>query len=188
MPQWSCGWHRSMCSSAGTAGALARIEALRAQGKGNAAAEQLGVLTLEEQGKKAEARSRLAAARTQYPRSPGLVGLKPPCSPRTGRPPWPIKPWPISSRSIPDQTTLMMMRSDPGRVAQERRTGPVAPEKHSRTHRELRAARSTGRPGTGTERARRGRSGDRQDSLAVERSRDRRRARCSACPQAWSYG
>ena len=74
--------------------ALARIDALRAQGKGSPTAEQLAVLTLEEQGKKAEARSRLRAARTQYPRrAPSWPGSTPPCSPRTASPPRPTGSW-----------------------------------------------------------------------------------------------
>ncbi len=56
--------------------ALKRLEALRAQGQGGEAAEQLTVLILQETGKKPEAYERLHAARKTYPRSPELAGLE----------------------------------------------------------------------------------------------------------------
>jgi tetratricopeptide (TPR) repeat protein len=56
--------------------ALARLEPLRAQGRGGAAAEQLAALTLEEQGKKAEARALIQAARAKYARNSELAGLE----------------------------------------------------------------------------------------------------------------
>ena len=105
--------------------ALARVDALQAQGKGSPAAEQLAVLTLEEQGKKAEARSRLRAARDRYPDGADLAGLdaallnkdgKPGRGrPRPGRVPRP----PTRQRDAGHDA-----RPDPGRVAQERRTRP----------------------------------------------------------------
>ena len=122
--------------------ALARIDALRAQGKGSATAEQLGILTLLEQGKKAEARSRLGAARAQYPRSPELAraGSRPArqgrqacsCRPNPGRIP--------QGRSRSDDPGDDA-RSDPGRVAQERRPGARSPPERGRADRKLGAAR-----------------------------------------------
>ena len=91
--------------------ALARIDALRAQGKGSAAAEQLAVLTLEEQGKKAEARSRLAAARQAIPaqRRSGRARSRPA---RQGRQARPGRPGPGRiPRRQPDNATLVMMRA-----------------------------------------------------------------------------
>ena len=55
--------------------ALARIARLEATGQGGASAEQLAVLTLTEQGKADEARRRLDAARSRYPRSGELAML-----------------------------------------------------------------------------------------------------------------
>jgi predicted Zn-dependent protease len=66
--------------------ALARIDALRAQGKGSPTLEQLAVLTLEEQGKQPDARARLRAARAAYPRSPELVGLDAALLAKDGKP------------------------------------------------------------------------------------------------------
>ena len=91
--------------------ALARIDALRAQGKGSATAEQLGVLTLEEQGKKAEARSRLGAARAQYPRSPELAGLEAALLAKDGKPAVADRVLAEFLKVDPDQTTLVMMRA-----------------------------------------------------------------------------
>lgn len=55
--------------------ALHRIDQLRKQGTGGPAAEQLAVLTLEEQGKKSEARALILDARTRFPASSELAGL-----------------------------------------------------------------------------------------------------------------
>jgi len=91
--------------------ALARIDALRAQGKGSATAEQLGILTLEEQGKKAEARARLGAARAQYPRSPELAGLEAALLAKDGKPDLADRTLAEFLKVDPDQTTLTMMRA-----------------------------------------------------------------------------
>jgi len=91
--------------------ALARLDALRAQGKGSATAEQLGVLTLEEQGKKPEARSRLRAARAQYPRSPELAGLDAALLAKDGKPSEADRALAEFLKVEPDQTTLVMMRA-----------------------------------------------------------------------------
>lgn len=56
--------------------ALARLEALRAQGKGGAAGEHLAVLTLEQMGRKPDARALLKQARDRYPKSGELAGLE----------------------------------------------------------------------------------------------------------------
>jgi len=56
--------------------ALARIEQLRRKGNGGPAAEQLAVLTLEEQGKSVEARALIQSARSQFPDSSELAGLQ----------------------------------------------------------------------------------------------------------------
>ncbi|MHB1558985.1 MAG: tetratricopeptide repeat protein [Isosphaeraceae bacterium] len=56
--------------------ALARLEALRAQGKGGATAEHLAVLTLEQMGRKPDARALLKQGRDRYPKSGELAGLE----------------------------------------------------------------------------------------------------------------
>jgi tetratricopeptide (TPR) repeat protein len=56
--------------------ALARLNAVRSQGKGGAAAEQLTILTLEDKGEKAQARALLQEARGHYPKSAELAGLE----------------------------------------------------------------------------------------------------------------
>jgi predicted Zn-dependent protease len=91
--------------------ALARIDALAAQAQGSATSEQLGVLTLEEQGKKAEARARLAAARKQYPRSPELAGLEAALLAKDGNPAEADQTLAAFLELDPDQTTLIMMRA-----------------------------------------------------------------------------
>jgi predicted Zn-dependent protease len=55
--------------------AMAKIDAVRKQGKGDPAAENLAVLVLERQGKKDEARKLVAEARAKFPESAELVGL-----------------------------------------------------------------------------------------------------------------
>ncbi len=55
--------------------ALARIDTLRKQGKGGATVEHLAVLTLEQMGRKPEARTLLKQARGRYPKSGELAGL-----------------------------------------------------------------------------------------------------------------
>ncbi len=55
--------------------AIARIDSLEKKGQGNPSSEQLAILTLEEQGKKPEARARLRAARARYAKSAELAGL-----------------------------------------------------------------------------------------------------------------
>lgn len=54
---------------------LKRIESLRKEAQGGPSAEHLAVLTLQEQGKKDEARAALDAARKRFPDSEELVGL-----------------------------------------------------------------------------------------------------------------
>ena len=55
--------------------ALARIDALRAHGRGGPAAEQLAVLILRRDQKLGDARKRLDRARKEFPRNADLVGL-----------------------------------------------------------------------------------------------------------------
>ena len=72
--------------------ALSRLDALRSQGKGGATAEQLAVLTLEEKGKKAEARARLEdGARPVPARAPSSPGSRPRSWSRTASPPRPTR-------------------------------------------------------------------------------------------------
>ncbi len=56
--------------------ALARLDALRAQGQGGVTAEHLAVLTLEQMGRRPEARALLKQARDRYPKSGELAGLE----------------------------------------------------------------------------------------------------------------
>jgi predicted Zn-dependent protease len=91
--------------------ALARIDALRAQGKGSPTVEQLAVLTLEEQGKKSDARSRLRAARTAYPRSPELAGLDAALLAKDGRPADADRVLEVFLKDHLDSVTLVMMRA-----------------------------------------------------------------------------
>ena len=100
--------------------AIDRINALQAKGNGSPSAEQLAVLTLEEQGKKPEARARLRAARVKYANSPELAGLDAALLAKDGKPAEADKMLALFLKGSPDQPTLVMMRgSDPGRVAQE---------------------------------------------------------------------
>jgi tetratricopeptide (TPR) repeat protein len=91
--------------------AWARLEPLRAHGQGGAAAEQLAVLALEEQGKKAEARSLARAARAKYPKSSELAGLEAALLVRDGKPNEADRALEVFLREEPENTSLVMMRA-----------------------------------------------------------------------------
>ncbi len=91
--------------------AIARIDLMTKQGKGSPSAEQLAVLTLEEQGKKPEARARLKAARTTYPASPELAGLDAALVAKDGKPAEADRILADFLKGSPDQPTLVMMRA-----------------------------------------------------------------------------
>jgi predicted Zn-dependent protease len=91
--------------------ALARIDALCAQGKGTPAIEQLAVLTLVEQGKKPQSRSRLSAARQRYPLSPELTGLEAALLAKDGKPAEADLILAGFLKGHPDSPTLVMMRA-----------------------------------------------------------------------------
>ncbi|HEX3446919.1 MAG TPA: hypothetical protein VHS97_01630, partial [Isosphaeraceae bacterium] len=91
--------------------ALARIDALTGQGKGSAAAEQLAVLTLEQQGKAAEARSRLRVARNRYPTGADLAGIDAALLDKDGKHAEADKVLEQFLAAGPDNPTLVMMRA-----------------------------------------------------------------------------
>ncbi len=91
--------------------ALARIDALTGQGKGTASSEQLAVLTFEQQGKSAEARSRLHSARTRYPTSADLAGIDAALLDKDGKPAEADKVLEKFLAAVPDNPTLVMMRA-----------------------------------------------------------------------------
>jgi cellulose synthase operon protein C len=91
--------------------ALKRLDDLRTQGKGGSHAEHLAVLTLEEQGKKAEARTRLKAARLEYPRSADLVGVDAALRAKDGKPEEADRILAQFLSREPDNARLVMMRA-----------------------------------------------------------------------------
>jgi len=91
--------------------ALKRLDDLRTQGKGGPNVEQLAVLTLEEQGKKAEARSRLKAARLEYPRSADLAGVDAALQAKDGKPEEADRILAQFLSGEPDNARLVMMRA-----------------------------------------------------------------------------
>ena len=91
--------------------ALARIDQLRAKGQGGPSAENLAVLTFEEQGKKAEAWKLLREARAQYPRSAELAGLEAAIANRDGKPAEADRVLNEYLAGDPDNVTLTMMRA-----------------------------------------------------------------------------
>ncbi len=91
--------------------ALARIDALKKQGKESAAAEQLAVLTLEQQGKKDEARARLEAARAKFPDGADLAGLDAALLTKYGKPAQADRVLAEFLARQPDNATLVMMRA-----------------------------------------------------------------------------
>jgi len=91
--------------------ALARIDALALEGNGTPAAEQLAVLTLQEQGKKADANARLRAARARYPKGAELVGLDAALLAKEGKAAEADRVLADFLSEQPDNTTLLMMRA-----------------------------------------------------------------------------
>jgi cellulose synthase operon protein C len=91
--------------------ALARIDTLKASGKGGPAAEQLAVLTLIEQSKKDEAKARLKAARHQYPKSPELAGVEAALFVKEGKPKDADLVLAQFLSSSPDQLSLVLLRA-----------------------------------------------------------------------------
>ncbi len=91
--------------------ALARIDQLRAKGQGGPSAENLAVLTFEEQGKKAEAWKLLREARTRYPKSAELAGLEAAIANRDGKPEEADRVLKEYLAGDPDNVTLTMMRA-----------------------------------------------------------------------------
>ena len=167
--------------------ALERVDALQAQGKGSPATEQLGVLTLEDQGKKAEARSRLRTARARFPDGADLAALNAALLNKDGKPAEADRVLEEFLGSHPDNATLVMMRRrDSGRVAQEPRKGTNATHVRRRQDREFCSAGSARGTRAGTKRPQSRRRCHRQDPFAVEGSRGQRRARGPAFAQAGS--
>ena len=126
--------------------ALARIDALTGQGKGTAATEQLAILTLEQQGKTAEARSRLRAARQRYPAAADLAGIDAALLDKDGKPAEADK---VLER-LPRGRTRQRDAGhdacpDPGRVAERFRQSPFTAAGRRRKDRELGSPRSTRR-------------------------------------------
>ncbi len=91
--------------------AIARVDSLEKQGKATPNALQLAILTLEEQNKKPEARARLEAARTKYPRSPELAGLEAALVAKDGKPADADRILAEFIKASPDQPSLVMMRA-----------------------------------------------------------------------------
>ena len=91
--------------------ALARVDAMNAQGAKSPAAEQLAVLTLEQQGKSALARSRLRAARASYPDGADLAGLDAALLNKDGKPAEADRVLAEFLARQPDNATLVMMRA-----------------------------------------------------------------------------
>ncbi len=91
--------------------ALARVDALKTQGAQSPAAEQLAVLTLEQQSKGADARSRLRAARTTYPDAADLAGLDAALLTKDGKPALADQVLAEFLARQPDNATLVMMRA-----------------------------------------------------------------------------
>jgi cellulose synthase operon protein C len=91
--------------------ALKRLDNLTAQGKGEPNVEQLAVLTLEEQGKKSEARARLKAARSKYRRSADLAAVDAALLAKDGKPEEADKTLDQFLSAEPDNPKLVMMRA-----------------------------------------------------------------------------
>jgi predicted Zn-dependent protease len=91
--------------------ALKRLDALCAQGKGGPAVERVAVLTLEEQGKRGEARARLAKSRSRYPDSADLVALDAALLAKDEKPADADRILTEFLARDPDQPSLVMMRA-----------------------------------------------------------------------------
>ncbi len=91
--------------------AIGRIDAMARQGSGSPSAEQLAVLTLQEQGKKSDAKKRLQAARARYPRSAELAGLDAALVAKDGNAADADRILAQFLGDSPDQPALVMMRA-----------------------------------------------------------------------------
>jgi len=91
--------------------AMQQIEQLRSEGRGGPAAENLAVLILEEQGKKAEARALLAEARAKFPKSVEIVGLDAALKVKDGNAEEASQTLAEFLDGDPDNLTLTMMRA-----------------------------------------------------------------------------
>ena len=91
--------------------AIARLDKLRASGEGGAGVEQFAVLTLLEQGKKAEAFAALAKARATYPASDELVGLESALFVRDGKPQDADRILSEFCKQQPDNLNAVLMRA-----------------------------------------------------------------------------
>jgi cellulose synthase operon protein C len=91
--------------------ALARIDALKTRGQESAAAEQLAVLTLEQQGKSEEATKRLQAARVRFPDGAELAGIDAALLNKHGKPAEADRVLADFLVRQPDNATLVMMRA-----------------------------------------------------------------------------
>jgi predicted Zn-dependent protease len=92
--------------------ALARLDALRSQGKASPTTENLAVLALEEQGKTPEARSRLRAARARFPDGADLAGLDAALLVKDGKAAEADRILAEFLARQPDQVTLVLMRAE----------------------------------------------------------------------------
>ncbi|APW60353.1 tetratricopeptide repeat protein [Paludisphaera borealis] len=91
--------------------AMAKIEQVRKQGKGDPAAENLAVLVLEQQGKKDEARKLVVDARAKFPESAELVGLDAALKAKDGKADDAEKTLADYLTKHPDNINLGMMRA-----------------------------------------------------------------------------
>jgi cellulose synthase operon protein C len=91
--------------------ALARLNDVRSNGKGGAAAEQLAVLTLEQKGDKAQARALLERVRGQYPKSAELAGLEAALLVKDGKAAEADAALERFLRAEPENANLVMMRA-----------------------------------------------------------------------------
>ncbi len=91
--------------------AMARLQPLRAQGKGGEAAEQLAILILQETGKKPEAKELLRTARSKYPRSAELAGLEASLKVKDKKPQEADQVLEAFLRDQPDRVKLVILRA-----------------------------------------------------------------------------
>lgn len=91
--------------------ALERLNALTAEGKGSPSVEHIAVLTLEEQGKLDQARSRIDKARAKYPQSAELVALDAALLAKHQQPADADRVLAEFLAKDPDQPILVMMRA-----------------------------------------------------------------------------
>ena len=158
--------------------ALARIDALKAQGKESPAAEQLAVLTLEQQGKNGRGQVAASGGPRRYPDGADLAGLDAALLNKDGKPAEADRVLAEFLVRQPDNATLVMMRAQIQAESLknfEQARSLLARDR--REDRELGPAGPTGRARARAQSARRRRRRDRQDPIALEGSRHQRRAR-----------